>query len=726
MKIENLFDKFQFFISGAYGMVCSADLLESIKELIKSSKFPAVQNIKVYKILGFSSAFCEKYGIETLGDLSDTDFWDIDYDEAQNIHSTLSANLPYLITADEVKKVLLKGLSDRNKYVIENRLFEITATLTEIASKFNLTKQRILQMCQNYEQKVKNSNDVIVIASLFLTLKFICECEHCFTAEELANYGISERFLMSAAEMLDNTYLTHISNTDYTAFCTKGKTVQWLNIIEMELGLHKLLSLGEWNRIIRRLSRATKAAGYLIPESMIETIALRDYAKSKDYAYLKSLTLTDKYDFVLSKHFPNGMQIFKQDEVDAFRKGYESMFSDTRAPFIGAITEKIRNEGVLVDYGVYAMELKTELPEILIEQIKGFITQYPCDMVKTEAVLHKFREALNSVNVTNKHHLQSILEKHLPCFVYHNDYVFKGDKAGNHIAQFLETCPYGMALQKLASHLKKATPQSISFALLQDDNIISMSPNMYIHRNRIALQEQKQLFTFLKYIVPQDRFISDQHVFGLLRASFPQFLTQNSIRSPYYLFGVLRSFFKHEFNFSRPFIIDLACDCDSENYFNKEPLRKIFWGKNVASIRAIKQYANDMQVPFYDLSRLLNSFNDGYFIRDTEYIISIDEIGYTVKEFLQVEEIVANALGNQRYCEISKLPNIFSEMPKAKVCITDWIIYSILNRYGTQLSVISSNHVFNASVPLVYSNSVDVDTIRDDYAAMHPGSRAFR
>ncbi|MDR2749852.1 MAG: hypothetical protein LBC41_04240, partial [Clostridiales bacterium] len=688
LMIEDLFDKFQFFIGGAYERVFSAEVLESIKVLIKACRYPSVRGLQVSKF--GNSLFCEKHGLETLGDLLGTDYWDIDLDEARDLQLALSSNLPGLISAVAVKKRLLDGLPDRTKYVIENRLFNITETLKDIATKFDLSKQRILQICQDFEQKVKSSDGLAVIRSLFHTLKYICDCEHCFSVEELTNYGISERFLMTAAELLGIS-MTHIADTEYIAFCENNE-VEWLKIVEKNLGSFLMMSVRDWNQLIIGIAEKTKLAGYVIPVDIIEVIWLREHTKANGYVYLKSITASDKFRLVLSHHFPDGIRLFKLDEIDAFRKKYEAMFSDTKPPSGSAITAKIKEEGHLVDCGVYVLNPVPQLPESLKEQIKNFIHLHPYELVKTEAILHKFRKELSEFQVTNKHHLQSVLRKALPAFIYRNDYVLKWDSFSSDITRLLEQHPNGASLQTLASQLSIVTPQSIAFALTQNDSAISKSPNMYIHKNFIKCEEQKALYGFLRYIVPHDRFISDQHAFDQFCSSFPQFLVDNTISTPYYLFGVLRSFFGHDFNFSRPFIVDLSCDCDSENFNGKDSLRSTFWGNNLAGVKTIKKYANDMMIPFYDMSRLLNSFNDGYFIRDTEFIVRIEEIGYGPKEYQQVEDIVSSALGNLKYCEISALPDIFSLLPKSKVKMTDWLVYSILNKYGTLVSVISSSH----------------------------------
>jgi hypothetical protein len=295
----------------------------------------------------------------------------------------------------------------------------------------------------------------------------------------------------------------------------------------------------------------------------------------------------------------------------------------------------------------------------------------------------------------------------------------KGSVSGNfysNITDLVKQYPNGLSFDAIQDRFKGIPEAVIYFALSEDDNIVPMYNKMYMHKCNIVFPEQRGVLQLLKQVVSKEHIVSDKRAFTMIRRDYSDFIAHNSINTSWYLFSILRSFFGDCFKFSRPHIIDEAFD--SEN--GQEALKSTFWGKKYVLIEDIKTYAKEKQIQIYDLSKLLNSYNGRYFIYSKEKLISIEEIGLSKTDFTRIEEVTLNELGETEYAEISRL-NIINRLPKGAVPLTDWVIYSIINKFGTQISVTTSTPQFLHSVPIVMKNGTDTDTIREKYA-LHFGT----
>lgn len=705
-------------LSNIFDVLIARLELERIKGAIKRMN-PLLQGAKINRLLGYNCQVFEEQSVSTLADICNMKSWDNSYLDAKGISSAIEKKLKMLIVPQVAIELLISELSTREEYIIENRYIKADKTLEELGSELGLSRERIRQIASNVERKIRASRDKrALITALFFTLKALCECEHCITVCELTKFNVSENALMYLSDLRGGKMLlAHIPETDCIPFYGKDSKCTWLGIIErVTEAIPSLLLPDEQQSIISEVSSSLLEAGYFIPDYIIAMIAFRKFIKNGTVLVKKSLRIGDRYEIVLGKFFSDGIRPYQAEDMKLFRKGYDSLFDDDKiSDNDHAVASRIIDRCVLIDRGTYILNKKTELPAELSQRILEYILQYPFDMIMSNAIMHKFNTELTSIGVDNKYYLLSVLKQLFSNkFTFHRDYVIKGDATGNfygNITGYVELNPKGVSFHDLQAHFQGIPDAVLYFALSGDDNIISMYNKIYIHKSNIIFSEQHHVLGFLKEVVSQEHIVSDERAFGLLRRDYPDFIANNNINTSWFLFSILRSFFRDEFKFSRPHIIDSTFD--SAN--GREALRGSFWGKRYVDITDIKNYAKEKQILIYDLSKLLDSYSDRYFILNKELIVSVDEIGYSQDEFSQVENAVIKALGNLEHSEIAKL-NVINSLPKANIALTEWLIYSIINKYGTQIFATTSTPQFMNSVPLVVRNGADIESIRDEYA----------
>jgi hypothetical protein len=430
LSAGDLFVSFQSFLGFLYDYSQVPALLESVKSMIKDHPFAPVFKEKICKfkisdVLSFAPRFLEEHSIVTLGDLCALKSWDEDISDARKFHAAVRKYLDSLMTSETFTAKLLHGLSERNNYIIRNRIVNKNKTYEAIGIDVRLTTERIRQICNRFTEEVKGFRfDKSIFHSLFNTIKTIFDCEHCFTIEELNDYGISENLLAFSSDVIEKHYTVRVDD-GIIAFCSKDRKVPWLDVIKRKVASVPILPMEDLEQFIKPLTESIEKLGYHIPSRMIETIALRNYIKSDVCYFSKSMSLIDKYKTVLEHHFPDGLKLYKQGELDRFREKYDSIFGDDKLSSNQSVLKKLVAATSMIDRGTYVLQVKEKLPDGLAQEIYDFIIHWPSTIVSTGALMREFESELSDLEIFNKYHLTCVLKDQFGEFSYSRDQIYK-------------------------------------------------------------------------------------------------------------------------------------------------------------------------------------------------------------------------------------------------------------------------------------------------------------
>ncbi len=115
-------------------------------------------------------------------------------------------------------------------------------------------------------------------------------------------------------------------------------------------------------------------------------------------------------------------------------------------------------------------------------------------------------------------------------------------------------------------------------------------------------------------------------------------------------------------------------------------------------ISEIIAFARENRYEVYSILDLLNSFNVTHLITDRNTLSTIDYLGITdgiAKEILSIlkDEITETTLITSLEC--------IHRLPKINVPWTEWLLYSIVNKWGDTLVVGTTSNQFKLSVPVI-------------------------
>ncbi|GHU54797.1 hypothetical protein FACS1894132_09970 [Clostridia bacterium] len=658
----------------------------------------------------------EENGVRTLADLCNRKNLNISLSSAKSFSNILRKTSKRLILPKVAVERLLSFLSEKEEIIIKHRLFyDEIETLEQLASRFGITRERVRQIVQKVSKNFGSRFEkTYVINDLFFTLKALCKSELAVTFDELEKYELPLNFTIFLSDAMEEKPLAEpIDGVKCIPFNVPDGKYKWIkNTEKFSKNLPAILSIDDLNAIASKFSAIIQKQGYNVTPEIVIAIAFKAYTKNGKTMTTKGIKLGDRYQFILEKVFPEGIHIYAKDDMAAFRAAYDSYFDDERiAEYDHAVISRLTECCVLIDKGIYIYDKKVDLPEKLENEIYDFIVNYPYDMVMTNTLMQKFSDEFAELGIYNKYYLHSVLKRYFADkFTFKRDYVLKKKDASNfynNIFDFIKSHPDGVSFSAIKQNFEGVPETVLYFALSKNDLIVPLYNTKYIHKDHIIFNDTKQVYEYLKKVIEKEKIISDQMAFDLIKENFPSLVKDNNIDTSAYMFSVLRAFFKDDFKFPRPHILDLNFECNDA----KDALRKSFSGNVYANIPEIRRFAKDKQIIIYDFLRNLDSYNDEYFILNKEHLIRIDKIGYSQKDFLKVEKIVETALGDKNFSLISDL-DIKDQLPKSKVPITDWLIYSIINKYGKNIYATTSTLQFISSEPIVARNGVAKDTVR--------------
>ena len=137
----------------------------------------------------------------------------------------------------------------------------------------------------------------------------------------------------------------------------------------------------------------------------------------------------------------------------------------------------------------------------------------------------------------------------------------------------------------------------------------------------------------------------------------------------------------------------------------------MIYGEDEFMLNDISVFVRDNHIQLYSILDFINSLNDKYLMKNIDAIISIEKAGLSETIAQQIESIIKEEVFKttpiRNLLCISKFPVINCEW-------SEWIIYSILYKWGRSMDVAPSTSQLRQSIPLVApKGKMDVTAFKD-------------
>jgi len=574
------------------------------------------------------------------------------------------------------------------------------ATLMSIGDEFGCTRERVRQV-ENKFFEAFNEFYFSSHGSVSGILRAISNSYHYVTVKELREIFEENTHMFIYFLQQVDCGMDFVPEIDIFAY---HSLLNWYEeILRICDELPESLTKQQIDKIAQETTELLADLDFVIPLEYIKAILLADYKLNGSIYFRSRMSLAKKYDIILRKYFPEGIRIYDASDMNRFREYYAQVFDDAhKLPENDrAIYGRIADITILCDKGKYVSVPEKLISETLLNEICDYIDTSDKEIFLTNTIFYLFEEKLTAEGINNKYHLQGVMHAAIPNkYYFKRDYISKSKEATsiyNEIASFVKNSAVPVTKARIKDEFPGITDIVIAFAIKDEDIIIGFS--VYIPRNFIANQTDNlnALRQTIMDMVEDGEIHHVDDLMSVLSLMRPNILEDFKIDSRYTLFSIIETLFATEFSLARPFFARKGVEIGKQ----EERMRSFLEGKIEVEIVDLREFARDNGLSIGNILTQLNEFNDEYLLKDRNTIIQIAATGINKYTAEYVDEYIEDAMGEHEVLVLNDLR--YSLLPRINIPWNDWLIYSVINKWSKKYKVITSEHQFRFSVPIVHS-----------------------
>lgn len=454
-----------------------------------------------------------------------------------------------------------------------------------------------------------------------------------------------------------------------------------------------------------------------IPLEMLEKAFLDAYRLTGEVYHRYRLSLATIYERVLAAHYPQGFKAYDTDELLRFREIIADEYGDVGLPANDrALTSRVASICILCGKGVYRLKKKDYLPRQLANKICDYIENSENTIFLTNTLFSVFEEDLLAAGIDNKYFLQGVLhELFADKFVFRRDYISKDvdvTSVYSAVVDYIKKSNFPVSKAQIQEAFPGITEIVINCSV-DDPNVLNYFGE-YLHASKLNIldSEKSYLFNVIDELTSDGEAHHGRELYEIISRQKPEILTRNAVMYPFSAFSVVEFLFRDKFQFSRPYVAKNGIDIGRP----AERLHDLIYSSDEFTVSEISEFNRDNHFQINSLLEYVNGCNDEFLLVDGDTMMKIDRTGIDESIALQVENIIFDAIS-----ETTPVKNlsVWSYLPTIKVPWTEWLIYSVIFKWGTKLLAATSSNQFRLSVPLVapvdnYDPSAFKDMEKDD------------
>ena len=467
--------------------------------------------------------------------------------------------------------------------------------------------------------------------------------------------------------------------------------------IRVQNYLETLPDIIEANKVPNLLAGANDEGD--IPEEMLENAIMDAYQLTGEIYHRTRLSLGRVYTMILENYYPSGMRVYDTEEINLFRKRVASEYGNIQLPENNrALTARIASVSVLCGRGTYMLKKEEYIPYDLSRRIREYMLESENSIFMTNTLFSVFEDELIAVGVDNKYYLQGILRELFGDeFVFRRDYVSKDPELTSiysTIVNFIKKSAFPVKKVQVQGAFPGVTDIVMNLAL-SDPSILNFFGE-YLHTGRLYFSETEkaQLDIYIEKIVSDGIAHHVKQIYDGVNKDNPELFTRNGVMFSFGAFSVLEHLFGDKYQFFRPYIAHNGVEVGRPG----ERLHALIYSVDQFAISDISEFIKENRYQIYSLLDYINSCNDQYLLIDANTMMRIEQIGISENIAAMVDDIMFTEIE-----ETTPIPylSVWNRLPALTIPWTEWLLYSVLYKWGTKTEVSTSSSQFRHSVPLV-------------------------
>lgn len=594
---------------------------------------------------------------------------------------------------------LQKNEMQKNILVLRSKDY----TLDQIGKQYQKTRERVRQIESKARTKFDSwdrKNKLLLKISALLDSKGVLSTSE--VSSFIGDYGREITYLLKVA---DSNYYSYNSAADSFILYDQeivDKAINFVNDMPEMVGIDSIKSYQDNAFTLMEIEK-----------DLFDFAIQLSYRKTGNVYSKSALSVGRMYLYIIQKYYPDGISVYDDEVMLQFRNRIKDEFDNIDiAANDRAIRARVLDICVMCGKGKYKIKKESYMPNELFSEIVSYINENENSVIIISSIYSKFESELLSYGINNRYYLQGILKEKLQdSFSFTRDYIFKDKNISSfyqQVVDYIKTFNYPITKKQIYENFPGITEIVLSFSV-SDENIINLFGE-YLHGSKLNLNDDD-----INYLRETVRNIANDGVshhgkelYEFVLLDNPTLLNKAGIFHSFSLFSVVEYLFRNEFQFLRPYfamndvtIVKLQ-DVISEFVKSQEKIE----------IEKITNYAKEIRYLVYSILDLVNSFNNTHLLITSKSIAAIEYIGVTEQMANDIEKMIIKEVDMPTY--ISNLSCI-SQFPKLNVPWNEWLIYSILLKWGKETDVAVSNKYFQLAHPIVsIKGNMNLDLLKQD------------
>lgn len=599
----------------------------------------------------------------------------------------------------DIKRFFETYYKGRKAEVIGYRANKIT--LEQIGEKFQITRERVRQL----ESKIQKEFDRAIVHKKFFH-KLLAELngKSIISFEDVCNF--------SSEYSNELWFLFRNSKTDYYKYDSKKDV---LIVCEDELNV-KIQEFIDMLPFSISCNIANEMFIDKFDEELLNDFEFfmgRDYFLYKGYYFRKKLNNHDLLCGIVDAFFSEGIRIYESQELNKLRKIYLDISGMELQEHENDRNLSLRLTRLLIPIskGLYVCKNCINMSSELLNLIKQYIDNDTSEIFMTQTIYKKFEKKLNYCGVNNRYCLHAILKENFSeKYYFFRDFISKNKKITNIqdvVIDYIRKSPVPVDKEQLINQFPGITDIMLSLYLYDSDIINLFGSYIYVGNLLFTSDELLYIKKTVTKIVSDSRQHHSREIYDYIDREKTYLLKSHYIYSQYALFSILEYYFNDCFNLGRPYISQLGVSI-------VKPLDQIknkYYNNEYIYLSEILTFTKKMQYQIPCILDFIVQLNDDYYIYDKTKLISNNIIGdnkFRKMIAKEVEKIIESEIVD--YLPVIDLTCIY-KFPKINVEWTEWLIYSLLNKYSKKFNMVTSTKVFKFAVPIIARSEYDISNI---------------
>lgn len=498
--------------------------------------------------------------------------------------------------------------------------------------------------------------------------------------------------LLFFLRLYENAHYTYDQLLDVFILGDDSITGRVQSIIE---SLPEIVKISNLDSVLREAAEEAD-----IPAEMLEKTFLDAYRIKGDVYHRCRFSLATIYERVLDTHYPQGFRAYDIDELRRFREIIADEYGDVGVPVNDrALTSRVASICILCGKGVYRTKKRESyIPRQLANKICEYIDNSENTIFLTNTLFNVFEEELMAAGIDNKYFLQGVLrELFADKFVFTRDYISKDvdvTSLYSEVVEFIRKSDFPVSKAKIQEAFPGITEIVINFSVADPDVLNYFGEYLHASKLNILDNEKAYLFDVIDELISDGKVHHGQEIYEIISRQKPEILTRNAAMFQFSAFSVCEHLFRDKFQFSRPCVAKNGIEIGRMT----ERLHDLIYSGDEFTVSEISRFCKDNHFQINSLLEYVNGCNDEFLLVNDDTMMRISRTGIDEAVAHQVENIILESI-----CETTPVKNlmVWAELPAVKVPWTEWLIYSVIIKWGTKLRAATSSNQFRLSVPLV-------------------------